>query len=78
MKIKLELKEIDIMEKILGLLIQMEDDVKNYIKLENKEENEEIEVEKIILTTKVMIKHIEIYDEMRKIMGKDLKKDGEA
>ena len=66
------------MVKILGLLIQMEDDVKNYIKLENREENEEIEVEKIILVTKITIKHIELYEEMRKIMEKDLKKDGEA
>lgn len=66
------------MEKILGLLIQMEDDVKNYIKLENREENEETECEKIILVTKVMIKHIELYEEMKKIMEKDLKKDGEA
>lgn len=66
------------MEKILELLMQMEDGVKKYIELQNREENEEIEVKKIILTTKIMIKHIEIYDEMKKIMGKDLKKDGEA
>lgn len=65
------------MEKILELLIRMEDDVKKYIELQNKEtENEEIG--KIILTTKIMIKHIELYEEMRKIMEKDLKKDGEA
>ena len=65
------------MEKILGLLIQMEDDVKNYIKLENREENEEIEIEKIILVTRIMIKHIELYEEMKKIMKK-VNENGEA
>ena len=78
MKNKLELKEIDIMEKILELLIQMEDDVKKYIELQNKETEIE-EMEKIILTTKVMIKHMELYEEMEKIIKKGLlKKDGEA
>ena len=78
MKNKLELKEIDIMEKILELLIEMEDDVKKYIELQNKETEIE-EMEKIILTTKVMIKHMELYEEMEKIIKKGLlKKDGEA
>ena len=66
------------MEKILELLIQMEDDVKKYIELQNKETEIE-EMEKIILTTKVMIKHMELYEEMEKIIKKGLlKKDGEA
>lgn len=67
------------MEKILGLLKQMEGDVEEYIELQNKE-NEKIVTEKVILVTKIMIKHMEIYEEMKKIVEKETEKmkDGEA
>lgn len=67
------------MEKILELLKQMEGDVEEYIELQNKEK-EKIVTEKVILVTKIMIKHMEIYGEMKKIVEKETVKleGGEA
>ena len=57
------------MEKILELLIQMEDDVKKYIELQNKEtENEEMR--KKFLSAKVIIKHMEICGEIEDFIKK--------
>ena len=55
------------MEKILELLIQMEDDVKKYIELQNKE-NEEMR--KKFLSAKVILKQLEICGEMENFIKK--------